>query len=209
MRMLACAPGFKMIEASSKARYEQHIQEGNIDMTMDSLNPKTALWPASLATGSVLGSFALACVFPFAAFATLAALTMNKRSGLALIAAVWAVNQAVGFFVLSFPWDAQAVGHGISILLTTIAAFGVARFTAAKMGGNPLVRSITALVSAFVVYEVLLRVYAQFGGGAENFSAEIIGNVALNDALWFAGLMALRFVLSPVIGERAILSAAR
>jgi hypothetical protein len=178
-------------------------------MSMDTLNPKSALWPASLATGSVLGSFALACVFPFAAFATLAALTMSKRSGLALIAAVWAVNQAVGFFVLSFPWDAQAVGHGISILVATFAAFGVASVTADKMSGNPLISSVTALVSAFVVYEVLLRAYAQFGGGAENFSAEIIGNIALNDGLWFAGLMALRFVLSPVIGERAILSAAR
>jgi hypothetical protein len=173
-------------------------------MSIDTLNPKTALWPASLASGSVLGSFALACVFPFAAFATLAALTMSRRSGVVLIAAVWAVNQAVGFFVLSFPWDAQAVGHGIAILATTIAAFGIARFTAAKMGNNSVICSITALISAFVVYEVLLRVYAQFGGGVENFSADIVGQVAMNDALWFSGLMALRFILSRATGETAL-----
>jgi hypothetical protein len=173
-------------------------------MSTEANTPKTALWPASLAASSLLGSFALACVFPFAAFATLAALTMKPRHGLALIASVWAANQAVGFFLLSFPWDAQSVGHGISILLATLAAFAVARFTASKMGSNVWLRGATALVSAFAVYEVLLRGYAQFGGGAENFSAEIVMGVAINDALWFAGLMALRFVLAQVTGERAL-----
>jgi hypothetical protein len=179
------------------------------DMASEILNPKNAAWPASLAAATVLGSFALACIFPFAAFAALAALTMKPRTGLALVASAWAANQAVGFFVLSFPWDAQAVGHGIAILAATLAAFGVARFTAAKMGSNPFVRSVIALVSAFVVYEVLLLAYAQFGGGAENFTAQIVSEVALNDALWFAGLMALRLVLSQVSGEKALLTAAR
>jgi hypothetical protein len=180
-------------------------------MTMASeiLNPKTAAWPASLAAATVLGSFALACIFPFAAFAALAALTMKPRAGLALVASAWAANQFVGFFILSFPWDAQAVGHGIAILAATLAAFGVARFTAAKMGDNAVIRSITALISAFIVYEVILLAYAQIGGGAENFTADIVGQVALNDALWFAGLMALRFVLNAVTGEKALLSPAR
>lgn len=172
-------------------------------MIRSSLNSTNAAWPASLAGATVLGSLALACIFPFAAFATLAALTMRPRNGLALVASVWAVNQAVGFLLLSFPWDAQAVGHGIAILAATVASFGVARFTAAKMGDQPVVRSVTALVSAFVVYQLLLRGYAQFGGGAENFSAEIITSVAINDMLWFAGLMALHFVLLRAIGSKA------
>jgi hypothetical protein len=117
---------------------------------------------------------------------------------------VWAANQVVGFFVLSFPWDSQAVGHGVAILAATLAGFGMARFAAAKMGSNPFVRSIAALVWAFVVYEVLLRAYAQFGGGAENFSTQIVGEVALNDTLWFAGLMAVRFALSQLTGEKAL-----
>ncbi len=178
-------------------------------MALDTLNSKTAAWPATLGGATVLGSFALACVFPFAAFATLAALTMKPRHGLALITSVWAANQAVGFFLLSFPWDAQAVGHGIAILVSTLAAFGIAGFTATKIGANGWLRSITALASAFVVYELLLRAYAQFGGGAENFSAEIISAVALNDAMWFAGLMALRFLLVQATGEKTLISAAR
>ena len=80
-------------------------------MAHELLNPKTAAWPATLAGATILGSLALACVFPFAAIAALAALTLDRRSGIALVGAVWAANQAVGFLLMNFPWDAQAVGH--------------------------------------------------------------------------------------------------
>lgn len=167
-------------------------------------NPKTALWPASLAAASVLGSWALACVFPFAAMATLAALTMNRRAGLALVATIWATNQFVGFFILSFPWEAQAVGHGIAILGCTLAGFAAARFAARHMRIGSSLRSVAALASAFAVYLTLMWAYAQFGGGAENFTLDINAAVALNDTLWFAGLMALRFALSAVTGEKPL-----
>jgi hypothetical protein len=178
-------------------------------MANELLNPRTAAWPASLAGATVLGSLALACVFPFAAIATLAALTLDRRAGVALVAAVWAANQAVGFLLMNFPWDVQAVGHGISILLSTLAAFGVARFIIMRTDGHWALRSAAALASAFIVFEVLLRAYAQFGGGAENFSAEIVSGVAVNDALWFVGLLALRWTLAQVTGEKMLLNAAR
>jgi hypothetical protein len=107
--------------------------------------PNSAVWPASLATATVFGSLALACVFPFAAFAALAALTLDRRGSVMLIAAAWGVNQAVGFFLLSFPWDAQAVGHGIAILATTLIASEAARFAAGKAGSNSIIRSVAAL----------------------------------------------------------------
>jgi hypothetical protein len=177
-------------------------------MANELLNAKTAAWPASLAGATVLGSLALACIFPFAAIAALAALTMDRRSGFALVGAVWAANQAVGFLLMNFPWDAQAVGHGIAILAATLAGFSVARMVVGKVEGSVL-RSVAALASAFVVYEVLLRAYAQFGGGAENFSAEIVTGVAINDAMWFAGLIALRWAIGQATGEKAVFSAAR
>ena len=177
-------------------------------MASELLNPKTAVWPATLAGTSVLGSFALACVFPFAAFAALAATTMRLRTGLALVTSVWAANQAVGFFVLSFPWDAQAVGHGISILAASLIAFGAARLTGGKIAGNTALRGCVALVSAFIVFQILLRAYAQFGGGAENFSFEIIRDVAINDVLWSAGLMAAHFALTRLTGKPALAATA-
>ncbi len=178
-------------------------------MSTENTLARLTIWPATLGAGTVLGSFALACVFPFAAFAALAALTMTRRNALMLVTGVWGINQAVGFLLLSFPWDAQAVGHGIAILVATLAASDLARFAADKVGSNGIGRSLVALATAFVAYEVLLLGYAQFGGGAENFTAEIVSSIALIDALWFAGLMALRFVLTQVTGEKALLSAAR
>lgn len=177
-------------------------------MANNMLNPKTAAWPATLAGATVLGSLALACIFPFAAIAALAALTMDRRSGIALVGAVWAANQAVGFLLMNFPWDAQAVGHGIAILAATLAGYGIARMIASKVEGGAA-RSIAALAAAFTVYEVLLRGYAQFGGGAENFSAEIVSGVAINDALWFAGLLVLRWIIAQATGAKASLNAVR
>jgi hypothetical protein len=173
-------------------------------MTQDSLLYRTSIWPATLGLATVLGSFALACVFPFAAFAALAALTLSVRSGLLLIAAVWLTNQLVGFFLLSFPWDAQAAGHGISLLLTTGAAFASARWLSIRVGNNPLIKAGSALAIAFIVYEVLLLVYAQIGGGAENFTPAIVADIARNDAIWFAALMALRYALTRVTSEAAL-----
>lgn len=166
-------------------------------------NPNTLIWPAALAASSVLGSYALACVFPFAAIAALAALTLDRRNGIALVVAAWAVNQFVGFFLLSFPWDAQAVGHGISILGATLCGYGVARLAAVRIA-NPFARGATALALAFVVYEVLLFAYAHVGGGVETFAPNFVAEVARNDALWFAGLMGLRFLLTRATGERLL-----
>ena len=175
-------------------------------MTMASeiLNPKTAAWPASLAAAGVLGSWALACVFPFAAIATVAALTMRSKAGLALVVSAWAANQFVGFFVLSFPWDAQAVGHGIAILACTLAAFATARLVSARLGKHGWMHYVLPLAAAFAVYLTTMRAYAEFGGGTENFTLAINMGVALNDLLWFAGLMALRFILSRATGEKPL-----
>lgn len=173
-------------------------------MASEILNPKTAAWPASLAAATVLGSFALACVFPFVAFATLAALTMKPRTGLALVASVWAANQFVGFFVMSFPWEMQAVGHGVAILISTLAAFYAARFVSTKLTSGSPVQYVVPLVVAFGAYLTLMRAYAEFGGGAENFTLQINSDVALNDALWFAGLMVLRFALTRFTGQAAL-----
>ena len=173
-------------------------------MTSSKWNAGQAIWPLSLGAGTVVGSLMLACIFPFASFAALAALTLTPRRGLMLVTAAWAVNQATGFFLMSFPWDTQAVGHGIAILTATLVATVVARLVADNIRGTSALRAVAALVSAFLAHQVLLRAYASVGGGAENFSAEIISSVALNDALWFTGLLALRFSIAHFSGDKAL-----
>ncbi|WOE74580.1 hypothetical protein [Alterisphingorhabdus coralli] len=165
---------------------------------------KTTIWPASLGATTIMGCLMLACIFPFAAFATLAALTMKPRNGLALVTSVWAVNQAVGFLLLSFPWDAQAVGHGIAIFGATLLAFGAAHLVLRQNFASLTLRAGAALAAAFAVHQVALRAYAGYGGGAENFSAEIITAVGINDLLWFTGLISLRYIIAYMTGEKAI-----
>jgi hypothetical protein len=174
-------------------------------MMIESKFARDTIWPATLAFATVIGSFALACVFPFAAIAALAALTLDWRKGAALVAGVWLANQIVGFFILAFPWDGQAVGHGVAILAATLLGYGAARVIASRIDGNPFARAAAALVAAFVVYEVILLAYAQVGGGADNFTLAIVAEIARNDAFWFAGLMTVRYMLSRATGEAAML----
>jgi hypothetical protein len=198
--MLACVRVSDELPLAAKTDRTERMT----NMTSPKLKAGQAVWPLSLAASTVVGSLLLACVFPFASFAALAALTMAPRRGLMLVTAAWAVNQATGFFLMSFPWDAQAVGHGIAILAATLAATVVARLVADKMQGVTALRAVGALASAFVVHQILLRAYASVGGGAENFSAEIISGVAVNDAIWFTGLLALRGVIAHFSGEKAL-----
>lgn len=173
-------------------------------MTSQKWNAGQSIWPLSLGASTVVGSLLLACIFPFAAFAALAALTMTPRRGFFLVTAAWMINQATGFFLMSFPWDAQAVGHGIAILAASLAATVVARLAVETVRGAASLRVAAALASAFVVHQVLLRAYASVGGGVENFSADIIAAVAVNDVMWFAGLMALRALVAHFAGERTL-----
>ncbi len=162
-------------------------------MTSNNMISTKLVWPLLLAAASVVGSYGLACVFPFSAIAALAVVTMDRRSAVLMVISAWFANQFVGFFILSFPWDAQAVGHGIAILAATLAAYALARLVAYRVGPSLLAKSCAALPVAFIVYEVLLLGYAQIGGGADNFTSDIVLDIARNDAIWFAGLMAVHF----------------
>ncbi len=147
------------------------------------------IWTAILGATSIFGSYFFACVFPFAAIATLAALTLDVRRGALLVGASWLANQIVGFTLMHYPQEFSTVALGMSLGLGALAAYGVAGFVLRRIA-QPL-GTLGALVSAFVAYQLVIYVGALGFGGADNFSAAIIRAVALNDALWFAGLFAL------------------
>jgi hypothetical protein len=179
-------------------------------MNGEMMKSKEMIWPASLGISTILGCLLLACIFPFAAFATLAALTMKPRNAMLLLTGVWGINQAIGFFILSFPWDAQALGHGIAILVAMMLAYAAATsvlpFTKSK--SVPMMLSVPlALAAAFAIQQLALRAYAGFGGGAENFSAEIITAVGVENLFWFAGLLALRFFIAQGLGDKRPIAA--
>ena len=75
----------------------------------------TMLWPAILVVAAVVGSLALTCVIPFAAFAVATAGTLRLRSALGTMAVMWLINQAVGFGALGYPWTLNTVLWGLAI----------------------------------------------------------------------------------------------
>jgi hypothetical protein len=151
------------------------------------------LWTAILGASAIFGSYFFACVFPFAAIATIAASTLDTRRGVALVVATWFANQLVGFGLLDFPQTLNTVALGISLGLGALAAYAVANVVV-RHSTTPI-RVGMALVSAFVTYQIVIFGGALGFGGTENFSPAIIGGVALNDAVWFTGLIAVRVAL--------------
>jgi hypothetical protein len=157
--------------------------------------PTTAaalIWTGILATSAVVGTWAFACVFPFAAIATIAALTLDARRGLAVVGATWAANQIVGFAVVDYPRTLETVALGVSLGLGALAAFAVARTV---LRPTTPVRVPLALGGAFVAYQLVIYAGALGFGGAGNFGADIVAAVALNDLIWFAALALLWTVL--------------
>jgi hypothetical protein len=136
--------------------------------------------PAILAATTLSGSVVLACMMPFAAIATIAALAMPARRGAAVVGLCWLGNQVLGFGLMGFPWDGATFAAGLSLLASSLIAFAAAR---AVRGG-----AVPAFVAAFVAFEASLFAYALPFGDPALFAPRIVGLIALNDALWFAGL---------------------
>ena len=111
-----------------------------------------------------------------------------------LVAAVWAANQIVGFTLMNYPLDAQAFAWSGFILVAAMAALGAA----VAVGARELlsVRTIGALAAAIAAYQAVMFVGAYALDGFESSTATIVAQVALNDCIWFAGLAAVRLVLT-------------
>lgn len=152
-------------------------------------------WPALLAVAAVGGSWALACVTPFAAFAAMLATTENRRTALGTVALIWFANQAVGVVALGYPLDVHSIGWGVAIgvaaLLATATAFAVAR-----TGLSYWLRLALAFAAAFAVYEITLALVATASGELAEFAPATIARLAALDAAWLAALVVLHEVLA-------------
>ncbi|MFV0624913.1 hypothetical protein ACBY01_13010 [Sphingomonas sp. ac-8] len=153
-------------------------------------------WLVTIDGAAVLGSFALACMTPFAAIAAAAALTLPRRSGVLAVLGAWGLNQIIGFGFLGYPTDPMTILRGVAIAVSALAGFAVAATVRGHTGTLSLTRMVAALAGAFVAYEVVTYLTAMVLGGTENFTPAIVWMLARNDALWFAGLMALYLALT-------------
>jgi hypothetical protein len=157
------------------------------------------LWSAIIGLTAVVGSYGLACVFPFAALAALAAVTLPTRQAVALIGAVWAANQIVGFALLSYPQDAQAYTWGIIIGAAALFALGAAKVVFGVETRLLSIRTIAALATSIIAYQAVMFIGAAGLDGFASSTPEIVATVARNDIFWFAGLGALRLALGATL----------
>lgn len=150
---------------------------------MNDMTRSLAPWalPAILAATTLSGTVVLACMMPFAAIAAIAALAMPARRGLAAVGLCWLGNQVLGFGLMGFPWDGATFAAGLSLLASSLIACAAAR---AVRGGG----AVPAFLAAFAAIELSLFAYALPFGNPALFAPEIVGLIALNDGLWFAGL---------------------
>lgn len=169
---------------------------------LQSSSPVQNIWAGVLATSSVLGSIALACIFPFAAIATLLAATLPFRKAAVWMGAVWFANQLVGYLVLGYPQTANSFGHGLAIGATAMATLWVAKTVLDLRSDRSFLSLGLSFGAAFVAFEALLLVAALFLGGVQNFVPSIVWMIAQNDVLWFVGLGLLYMVLNGTVFGR-------
>lgn len=145
-----------------------------------------AAWSAILAATTISGTVVIGCMMPFAAIATIAALALPRRVALAAVAACWLGNQVIGFGLLGYPWDGPTFAAGLSLLGASLIAWGAADAIARRLGTGGA--ALAAFAGAFVAYEAALFAYACVFGDIALFAPSIVGLIAVNDGLWFAGL---------------------
>ncbi|MFZ3483742.1 hypothetical protein [Sphingomonas sp. 3-13AW] len=165
-------------------------------MATRSSSARDLSWLVAIDGAAVLGSFALACMTPFAALAAAAALTLPRRAGVAAVLGAWTINQIIGFGFLGYPSDPMTLLRGLAIAVSALAGFGVAHAVRGNAGTLSLARMVAGLAGAFVAYEVVTYASAMVLGGTQNFTPAIVWMLARNDAMWFAGLMALYLALT-------------
>jgi hypothetical protein len=151
---------------------------------------------ALLTVSCALASFVLACATPFAAFAVIASAMLPLRPALLVVTGAWLVNQGIGFGVLHYPIDGHTMLWGLVIGIAALAATAV---SAAILRLLPRASTAMALALAlnggYGAYELALLAATPFLGGADNFTAAIVGRIGVLNIAWLIGLVAAREIV--------------
>jgi len=171
------------------------------------------LWILLLTAASVFVTLGMACGTPFAALATLAALHMSRRDGLALIGIAWLADQAVGYGLHGYPRTANSVAWGVILGVGALMALLAAQALADRVRERGAV--VAAFAGAFVAYQaVLVAATAGLASGAEAFSLPVVAWVLRVNLLSLGGLLILHrlavwigLVTREPLGAREIVTA--
>jgi hypothetical protein len=151
------------------------------------------LWILLLTAASVFVTLGMACATPFAALATLAALHMSRRDGLALIGIAWLVDQAVGYGLLGYPRTPNSFAWGVIVGVGAILALLAGQALADRLRDRGVMATgAAAFAGAFVASQAVLFVAtAGLASGSEAFSLPVVGWMLRVNLLSLAGLLIL------------------
>jgi hypothetical protein len=139
---------------------------------------RSALWIVLLVAASIAFSRVFACATPFAALATIAALSLPRREAMIFILFAWAANQLIGYCVSDYPRTLDSFFWGGAIGLAAVASTLAARLAAGKCGqAKPTWAQLAVIfVVAMTAYEGVLLVAALTPmGGLKEFTIAIVG----------------------------------
>jgi len=161
-----------------------------------------AVRSACFAAIATLFSLALACAAPFAALAVVAAQRLAPREALLTLLLAWLVNQAIGYGLLDYPFDATSIGWGIALGLAAFAALAAAQAVTRRIPDRWLALA-AGFTAAFIANQAslyLLGLGLPGGEGAftpaiiaEVLRSNLLGLAALQAALMLAGVVSARF----------------
>lgn len=144
---------------------------------------------------SVIGSLAFACAAPLAAVAAFGALTMSRKTGLALVGIAWLSNQIVGFGLLHYPQTVDTFAWGAAIGVSALVAFFVAHGAMERLRGqSPILTIPLAFLVAFAVYQLVLFVTGYpLEGSDATLSSDVVGRVFEVNLVSFGVLLLLQW----------------
>ncbi len=148
-----------------------------------------------LAAASVVLTLGFACAVPFAAFATISALLLNRGEAIATILSVWLANQIIGFTFLHYPADFSTLAWGAALGAIALLSLGAAGAVLARVHGFPGLG--LGLIAAFAVYEG--SVYAAClasGTDVSHFTLDSVARIFLINAAAFGSFAAFRALWS-------------
>jgi hypothetical protein len=151
--------------------------------------------PVVLVAISAVSSWEFACITPFVAFAVAAGYVPSARAGWLTVAAIWFVNQAIGFAVLGYPWTLDTILWGLAIGAAALLATAVAGAALRFGRRNHVVAIGVAYLLALGAYQGGLFLVTFGLGGQDAFTPAIIGHVALLNLGWTVALIGTHEVL--------------
>lgn len=154
-------------------------------------------WPRSLWAGSLILAGALLtpafhCGFPLAAFAAIAASTLDRRDALLLSGGVWLATQAAVLASLHHHVSAVTLAWGVAMGVGALLSCETAGLVARRAKG--LAGACVAFVAAFVVYKSLIFGFGIAMGSRAGHLDQLLASLPrtfLVGACVFAGLGAL------------------